>query len=154
MNRQHWCRQFKQKMILPCGKNINLKSNQTIRAARLNGIGFAKKSLRLFWIATMRHYQLTPRLSLTLNACRPGLKIFSGKTNRLALYSLCLCGLEMNLYVARHWAYNIWEDALAFIEPASASIARSAAPAQPGIVPFRSSRRRPLRLLPPARNKH
>ena len=102
----------------------------------------------------MRHYQLTPRVSLTLNPCRPGFKCFAGKTNRLALYSMRLGGIEMNLYVARNWAYNAWEDTLAVTEPMPASIAPSAAPAHSSIVQFQSSPERQIRLPPPAHSNH
>ena len=102
----------------------------------------------------MRHYQLTPRVSLTLNPCRPAFKYFAGKTNRLALYSMSLCGVEMNLYVARNWAYNAWEDTPAVTEPIPAPIAPFAAPVHASIVQFRSSPDRQLRLPPPAHSNH
>lgn len=53
----------------------------------------------------MHHYQLTPNLGLTVKPCQPAFRWFAGKTNRLALYSLSLCGLELDLYIARHWDY-------------------------------------------------
>ena len=101
----------------------------------------------------MRHYQLTPRASLTLNACRPSLKWFAGKTNRLALYSVNLLGLELNLYVERHWAYPIWEKAPALTR-APASIAPSAVHAQSSIVQFRASPARGIPLPPPTHNNY
>lgn len=64
----------------------------------------------------MRHYQLTPSLALTLQPCHRTFKWFAGKTNRLALYNLCLCGLELNLYIARQWDYPAWDEAADFAE--------------------------------------
>ena len=64
----------------------------------------------------MRHYQLTPNLSLILKPCPRGFKWFAGKTNRLALYNLSLCSVELNLYFARNWVYPVWEEeAAAFL---------------------------------------
>ena len=102
----------------------------------------------------MRHYQLTPRMTLTLHPCGPAFKYFAGKTNRLALYSMSLCGIEMNLYVARNWAYAAWEEAPAVTEPIPAPIAPSAAPAQSSIVQFRSSPVQGTPLPPPTHNNH
>jgi len=64
----------------------------------------------------MRHYQLTPNLALTLQPCHQAFKWFAGKTNRLALYNLCLCGLELNLYIARQWDYPAWDEAADFAD--------------------------------------
>ena len=102
----------------------------------------------------MRYYQLTPRMTLTLHSCGPAFKYFAGKTNRLALYSMSLCGIEMNLYVARNWAYAAWEEAPAVTESIPAPIAPSAAPAQSSIVQFRSSPVQGTPLPPPTHNNH
>jgi len=64
----------------------------------------------------MRHYQLTPNVALTINPCHPAFRWFAGKTNRLALYSLSLCGLELDFYIARHWDYPAWEEDSEFLE--------------------------------------
>lgn len=54
----------------------------------------------------MKHYQLNDRITLELTAAhgRPGW--FAGKTNRLALYSVRACGMELNLYVKRNWPHE------------------------------------------------
>lgn len=54
----------------------------------------------------MRHYQLTPNIALILKPSDAALKWFAGRTNRLALYSVCLCGLALDLYIARQWDYS------------------------------------------------
>jgi len=54
----------------------------------------------------MHTHHLTQHVSVALKRCKQPLKWFSAKTNRLALYSLCLMGLEINLYVARDWRYS------------------------------------------------
>jgi hypothetical protein len=89
-----------------------MERNQTISAVSINGMVLAKERVSpLFWMRNMRHYQLTPNLALTINPCHPAFRWFAGKTNRLALYNLSLCGVEMNLYIARHWDYPAWEPA-------------------------------------------
>jgi len=64
----------------------------------------------LFWMRKVRHYQLTQNLALTIKPCRPVFKWFAGKTNRVALYSLSLCGWELDLYIARNWDYPAGDD--------------------------------------------
>ncbi|MDP1681446.1 MAG: hypothetical protein Q8L39_06690 [Burkholderiales bacterium] len=54
----------------------------------------------------MHQYHLTQHITLAIKRCHQPLKWFAGKTNRLALYSLCLLGLEFNFYVARDWRYS------------------------------------------------
>ncbi len=54
----------------------------------------------------MHAYHPTQHINLTFKRCRLPFKWFSAKTNRLALYSLCLMGLEINLYVVRDWRYS------------------------------------------------
>jgi len=54
----------------------------------------------------MHQYHLTQHLSLTLKRCNQPFKWFTGKTNRLALYSLCLLGIEFDLYLERDWRYS------------------------------------------------
>lgn len=64
----------------------------------------------------MAHYQLTANVSLALKPCRPALHWFAGKTNRVALYSVRLGGLELDLYVARKWQYPVWEETSEYLE--------------------------------------
>ena len=45
----------------------------------------------------MHQYHLTQHITLAIKRCHQPLKWFAGKTNRVALYSLCLLGLEFNL---------------------------------------------------------
>ena len=70
----------------------------------------------------MHHYQLTPNLGLTVKPCQPAFKWFAGKTNRLALYSLTLCGLELDLYIARHWDYPAGEEDSEFLEDTASDV--------------------------------
>ncbi len=102
----------------------------------------------------MQHYQLTPRVALTIGTCHPALKWFAGKTNRLALYSANLCGLEFNLYIARNWAYTVLDESPVLIEEAPVATAPSAVPVQSTIVQFRASPAPGIPLPPPAHSNH
>lgn len=64
----------------------------------------------------MRHYQLTPNIALILKPAPTALKWFAGRTNRLALYSVCVCGLELDLYIARQWKDPLEDDAPEYLE--------------------------------------
>jgi len=66
----------------------------------------------------MRQYQFTPNFTLTLKAGCSMFKWFAGKTNRLALYHLSMCGLELELYIARHWEYPAWEESSEYVQDA------------------------------------
>ncbi len=112
------------------------------------------ESKTLHKLHPMKNEQRTPRLTMKLHRDRTAFQWFSCKTNRLALYSLRLYQLELNLYVARHWAYEIWEDETAPIEPPPIAIALSAAPAPSKILPFRPLPGRASPLLPPMHNNH
>lgn len=63
----------------------------------------------------MRHYQLSPNLRLSVNACRPVFKCFVGKTNRLALISLNAFGVALDLYITRQWDYPAWDPEPEFV---------------------------------------
>lgn len=58
----------------------------------------------------MKRYQLNQRITLELAAVQGQPRWFAGKTNRLALYSLRLCGTELNLYVKRDWPEENWAE--------------------------------------------
>ena len=62
----------------------------------------------------MRHYQLSQNLSLDIKSCSPAFKFFVGKTNRLSLVSMSLCGIGLDFYLSRHWEYPSWEDELEY----------------------------------------
>lgn len=56
------------------------------------------------WIETpMKRYHLNERTTFEIAAAPCALRWFAAKTNRLALYSLHLPGVELKLYVARDW---------------------------------------------------
>lgn len=100
----------------------------------------------------MRTELLTPRVSLKLNHERPAFKWFIGKTNRLALYSLSLYKLELNLYVARSWEYETWQEDALLIEPTPIYKAPSAAPVPSKVLQFRALPGRGKPRPPPAQN--
>lgn len=63
----------------------------------------------------MRNYSLTRNLSLVVRPCQPIFKFFIGKTNRLALVSMSLCGVALDLYITRQWSYPAWEQESEFL---------------------------------------
>ena len=71
----------------------------------------------------MAHYQLTSNVSLTLKPCRPAFNWFAGKTNRIALYSVRLGSLELDLYIARKWHYPAWEEATEYLDQSEFEVA-------------------------------
>ncbi len=89
--------------------------------------------------------KLTDAISLEMRRTRRRFTSFAGHTNRLALYSVSLLGLELNLYVARAWSAARVE----VIEALDPVFEDAPAPPPPhgpaAIVPFRP---RPVRASP------
>ena len=52
---------------------------------------------------TMIDLHISDRAWMVISRRRRLFGYFSGKTNRLAMYSLCFAGLEFNVYVQKRW---------------------------------------------------
>ena len=52
---------------------------------------------------TMIDWHITDRTWMVISRRKHLFRFFSGKTNRLAMYSLCLAGVEFNVYRQKPW---------------------------------------------------